>query len=304
MDWKKERRFCSRIGFALLLAVLVPIIWQGLLYAAAYALTRAGVPLGETANAVYQLMLLVGSYLVTLPLLWLLLRRVPFAPPEKRPVRVRDVARWFWIGYALLYAGAWLGSAINTLAYSLSGRAPADLLNDAIGVMPLSVVVLGACVLGPICEEVLFRFFIGGRLSRYGQAPAAVVSALLFALFHANLSQFFYAFALGILLAYAYFRTGRLWVSCLLHMLLNFCGSALSMLLMDNEVLLTIYALLLLALTIGGIVLLIVYAVSGKWGEWAHGVCEPRMKTIFGNVGMIAGIIACFAELAIIFVWS
>src|SRR5699024_5291593 len=74
------------------------------------------------------------------------------------------------------------------------------------------------------CEELLFRGLLARRLARYGQRPAALVSALLFALYHANLSQFFYAFALGLLLAYAYFYTGTIKTPILLHMLLMRTG--------------------------------------------------------------------------------
>lgn len=69
--------------------------------------------------------------------------------------------------------------------------------------------------------------------ARYGQAPGAFVSALLFALYHANLEQFFYAFLLGLLLAYVYYRTGLLRVSVALHMVLNFFGAVVSLLLPD-----------------------------------------------------------------------
>ena len=68
--------------------------------------------------------------------------------------------------------------------------------------MPMAAIVLGACIIGPLCEELVFRGLLAGRLARYGQKPGAFISALLFGLYHANLEQFFYAFALGLLLSY------------------------------------------------------------------------------------------------------
>ena len=51
--------------------------------------------------------------------------------------------------------------------------------------------MLSATLLAGVCEELLFRGLVAGRLARYVQAPGAFVSALLFALYHANLEQFF-----------------------------------------------------------------------------------------------------------------
>ena len=53
-------------------------------------------------------------------------------------------------------------------------------------------------------------------------------SALAFGLMHANFYQFFYAFALGLVLGYVYYKTGRIWYSVVLHAAINFVGSVLT----------------------------------------------------------------------------
>ena len=159
--------------------------------------------------------------------------------------------------------------------------------------------LVGACLIGPVCEELLFRGLLAGRLARYGEKPAAFVSALLFGLYHANLGQFFYAFALGLLLAYAYFRSGRLRVPVALHMLFNLYGSGVPLLLPDSLGLLVLYGLSWLVLTIAGVILL---ARGWKRQAWAHGPCAPSMRAVFGNAGMTLAIVACFVQLALNFV--
>jgi membrane protease YdiL (CAAX protease family) len=49
---------------------------------------------------------------------------------------------------------------------------------------------------------------------------------------HGNLSQFFYAFGLGLLLGYVYARTGKLRYSIGLHMIINFMGSFVGILIL------------------------------------------------------------------------
>lgn len=77
-------------------------------------------------------------------------------------------------------------------------------------------------LLGPLAEEMLFRGMIYGKLRRaFSVWPAAVISALLFGLFHANWVQGVYAAIFGIILAYIYEKTQTIWGSCLLHVVFN-----------------------------------------------------------------------------------
>ena len=50
----------------------------------------------------------------------------------------------------------------------------------------------------------------------------------MFALFHLNLFQFFYAFGLGLMFGYVYMRTSQLRYSIVMHMIINFNGSVLA----------------------------------------------------------------------------
>ena len=78
----------------------------------------------------------------------------------------------------------------------------------------VGIVVLVA----PLLEEMVFRGFLLPAVSRRtGPAVAILLTAALFGLVH---RPFFYAgptFALGVLLGWLYWRTGRLWVSVGCH---------------------------------------------------------------------------------------
>ncbi|MBO6055192.1 MAG: CPBP family intramembrane metalloprotease, partial [Oscillospiraceae bacterium] len=61
-----------------------------------------------------------------------------------------------------------------------------------------------------------------------------IISAVMFGLFHGNFSQFFYAFAVGLVFGYVYLRTGKIRYSIALHIFVNFMGSVPATLLMNR----------------------------------------------------------------------
>ena len=88
---------------------------------------------------------------------------------------------------------------------------------------PLPLLLAATVVAGPLAEEWMFRGMTYRRIrSVLGIWPAAILSALLFGIYHANMIQFLYAFPLGILFAWYYEKSGTLLVPVLVHMSLNF----------------------------------------------------------------------------------
>jgi membrane protease YdiL (CAAX protease family) len=87
-----------------------------------------------------------------------------------------------------------------------------------------SIVLLGAsaCVLAPLAEESLFRGLLFARLrASNGRVLAYGVSALAFALIHANPAGLLIYGWLGLCFAFALERTGRLWPAVVVHMANN-----------------------------------------------------------------------------------
>jgi sodium transport system permease protein len=72
-----------------------------------------------------------------------------------------------------------------------------------------------------VCEELLFRGLILSGLRRYGQWPAIIISALLFALAHASIYRLLPTFCLGLMLGYIVVKTGSIYCSMLMHALNN-----------------------------------------------------------------------------------
>ena len=88
------------------------------------------------------------------------------------------------------------------------------------------------CLVSPVLEELLFRRLIYDILYRYtGFAAAAVISSLIFAIFHMNMVQGIYAFIMGMLICTLYHRDHRIIVPVSLHIGANLavwlCGNLL-----------------------------------------------------------------------------
>ena len=74
-------------------------------------------------------------------------------------------------------------------------------------------------IIAPLAEEIVFRWLIYLRLRDYMRmGAAAVISGLIFGIYHGNLVQAVYASLLGIVFAYILDISGCLWSSVLLHM--------------------------------------------------------------------------------------
>lgn len=87
--------------------------------------------------------------------------------------------------------------------------------------------VLSIAIVVPILEELLFRGAIEGHLLRKGWSPkwAISVSALIFGLIHGNPAQIPFAFLIGLLFGWLYYRTGSLVPGIVGHIINNSFGA-------------------------------------------------------------------------------
>ena len=162
-------------------------------------------------------------------------------------------------------------------------------------------------IIAPIFEELFFRKLLIDRTIKYGATLSILLSAFIFALFHGNLNQFFYAFLLGAFFAYVYTKTGNIIYTILLHAFVNFYGSVASTIFnlakgniahgitMANIGDITIVALYMITLIIVWIVGL--YAILTNYkkielnDEKREIYLEKPVQTVLLNVGMALFII-------------
>ncbi len=87
----------------------------------------------------------------------------------------------------------------------------------------LRILVVG--IGAPVFEELIFRKFLIDRTIKHGVFLSVFLSGIMFGLFHGNFQQFFFATFIGWFFAYIYAKTGRIWITILLHMVINMTTS-------------------------------------------------------------------------------
>lgn len=94
--------------------------------------------------------------------------------------------------------------------------------SDQIYASSLWIQMIGAGILVPIAEEILFRGVIFNRLRMFMTGKKAIcISALMFGVYHGNLVQFIYATICGLMLAWVYDKYGSLKAPITAHICMN-----------------------------------------------------------------------------------
>lgn len=217
------RKLFSRLGWALLAQMGVMLAVQFVLV----LLARWASP-GLLASPVFLWAVSVlSAYGLGVPAFCLALRGTPAPPPApRRPVGAWALLRCGVSGLGLMYAVNFATLLLTWLIGLLRGAAVENPV-ESMAAYPAALNLLLSCVIAPVCEELVFRRLLLERLRPYGDSFAALASALCFGLFHGNLNQFFYAFAIGTVLAALMLKTGCLWQNVLLHALLNFVSAGM-----------------------------------------------------------------------------
>lgn len=309
------RRAYSRIGAAMSLILIVWLLLSTLLDQAVTSYLRA------PQSSAYLALIIsdVSLYLVAIPLGYLILRTEPLVHTRPFTLSIGQFFTYVLMMVPITYAGNILGLLFSALFGSGdSSNRVQTMVMDQSWIMNLITVV----ILAPLVEEWLFRKQLIGRLRRFGERPAIIMSALMFGLFHMNLYQFFYAFGVGLLFGYVYTRTSRLRYSIGLHMLMNLNGAIIAPWVLDQAgatdaltdpnsltvsasglAIVGLYGVLMLAACIAGIV-----CIVRRWRLQEYYVAPEQLpqgtaaSTMFGNPGVIVYVvIGVLATLAMLF---
>lgn len=306
------KKHFSKLGLMFLLGTII-----------IYAVQMAAIELAgwlkpewlENAN-ISLIVTILPMYLIGMPVLIALVKKVPAATPEKHSMKVWQFLLALVMCFCVMYCSNIVGSIITATIGMLKGGAVNNVMFDIVTSTSLIVNFVYMVICAPIMEEFIFRKLIVDRTVRYGQGTAILLSGLMFGLFHGNLNQFVYATTMGMFLAFLYVKTGNIKYTIGIHMIVNFFGSIVSVLLLEamnyegymeavlsgagTEELMqlmmaslpgwiayTIYLCMILAMIIAGIVLFIVF--RKRFATQKGEVEIPKGKgfsTIFLNVGM------------------
>ena len=170
----------------------------------------------------------ISLYLFALPVLLIILSRCEAKAPEKKKMGFGKFILFLIAAFGFMYIGSLVGNALMDTLSELVGYDYGNALNRIIDEDHIWITAIFTVIVAPIGEEFVFRKLLIDRTQKYGPFISIGLSGLMFGLIHANFYQFFYAFALGLLLGYVYYSTGKLYLTVAIHAIVNFVGSVLT----------------------------------------------------------------------------
>lgn len=133
----------------------------------------------------------------------------------KNKISVRDGAFLLILGAGCAHFFNLVVGILQIVLQSTQYQESMELMTSGKGIWML---IFWMGIVAPVSEEITFRWLIYLRLRDYlNVRRAAVISGVIFGLYHGNLLQAVYATILGIIFAYVLEATGNLFSSVLLH---------------------------------------------------------------------------------------
>lgn len=140
---------------------------------------------------------------------------------------IRNIGVFLMIGLGCQYFFVGILSVLRPLLETLFSYY--DETMDSLFATDPIIVAVYVVVLAPIIEELMLRGIVFSRLRKgLGFPLANVIQATIFAIYHWDVIQGAYAFALGLVLAYVYEKTRTLLAPILLHFIINASGFLLA----------------------------------------------------------------------------
>lgn len=309
------------IGWGFFAFVVVSTVSQQLAAVIAYALNTDGRGL---SGLITYLVSFFPLYLIAFPVLLLIIKKLPKDDMDKKNIDIFTLIQYFCMCISIMYIGNVIGTGLSSIIGGFFGKTSNNNLAEIIMNTDMTGTIIFVVLLGPVMEEIVFRKILIDRTVKYGERNAMFLSALLFALFHMNLFQFFYAFGIGLIFAYIYIKSRRIEYSIAFHMIINFMGSVLAVQVAKNfdsdtmtklqsgnpemmaaaltpsVVLSTIYSLVMIVVFFAGIALIIVNRKKMRLDvNGAPFTRKEEKGLVYGNYGMAFFIAACLVMMVL-----
>lgn len=211
--WEVLAVLGAALGFSVLTAVGIALALGGANPAKAKALA------GSEAYVLSVLAISTIGMIGAVYFIVILRRRIGWRGFGLKPMRLRAVVLSLVAGLLCVPLMGIIGSVVQKLlgrpmvSPQLPFLAPAGFSYTAL----VGMLIIGG-LLAPFAEEMIFRGLLFGWLRRFVLVwPAALISAAAFGLVHGLVPIIFAAAAVGLVLAFAYEKTGSLWSPVIIH---------------------------------------------------------------------------------------
>lgn len=204
----------SQMGLRLLIAYVVNVLLGALIKQYLH-------PLAE--NLIGNNVFLIKGYSILLYILLseitiLICKKRERLVPTKHKMAIRELCAAWFASYAICSV---CGFIWNTIEVIIIQKDSLQITANVFRSFSVIDMVLFTVILAPIFEEITFRKIICDNLLPFGKFTAVIVSGIGFGFYHGNFEQSFYASFVGIFFAYIYIKTGNVWYSIVLHMIIN-----------------------------------------------------------------------------------
>jgi membrane protease YdiL (CAAX protease family) len=152
----------------------------------------------------------------------------------KKKLSVKDILPLVLIAIALQFLNQYFLTFLNSFDF-LQGAfkkfvESSEILNEG----SFALKFIGIVICAPFIEELIFRVLIQKDLEKKKNIRfAIVVQAILFGLYHLLLIQAIYAFFIGLILGYLYYKTKSFWHVFTVHAVINLLTLVLSFIITD-----------------------------------------------------------------------
>ncbi len=194
--------------------------------------------LADKQFPILQSGLLVGALSIVVLIVFIIgARKTQLATFNLSFFKAKDLARLV-LSYLVIFATNLLGSLLLRLTNEVT-TSNQSILNGIVQNSSLISTFFLLVLIAPICEEILCRGIIPKKIFRGKEKLGFVVGAIVFALLHipTNLPSVIIYGGMSTVLTWTAYKTERLEMSILLHMILNgiaFCLLALLVLISRN----------------------------------------------------------------------
>ncbi len=230
LDENREKKNFSRIGFGYAVFSAVSLVASLLIQ----LVVLAAFPSFYSSTLFLNLLTPISLYLFALPFLLIILSGSEARAPQKKKLGFGGFMVYLIICFGVMYIGSYIGNFVMEFFTSFFGYDYSNGLESIIDNENLWITAIFTVIVAPVGEEIVFRKLLIDRTQKYGTFISVGLSALMFGLMHGNFYQFFYAFGIGLILGYIYYTTGKLYITILIHAIVNFVGSILSSLLIPS----------------------------------------------------------------------
>lgn len=295
---EENKKVFNRIGLAMLVSMILVNVIQIIFFNIIGKVNQDLL----SASWINYIALAISYYLIGFPVFYFMIKGLPEGEKrEDKKLGVWEIVKFCFISYSLMYIFNFLTNIFIILISIFKGSEVVNPLQNIIEGSSLILTFIFVGILSPIIEEMMFRRIMLNKLRRYGDKVAIVTTALLFGLFHANFSQFFYATVLGLIFAYVTLKTGTIKYSIILHIFVNMMGSFIIPLIIGDGSNLVAYGCVLFLVLLISIVGLVLLIKDRKNISLLDGEVKlekgTAFKTIWINVGMVLFTVICLVSM-------